>query len=102
VPAPETAETEQSTQPEVENERIQNNPEPEIEKSTETETSAEQVESDQVDLNQALPVAQVERQRESADQDVNPWAVVLAALIVLGLLTGVVYLTKNNRSRAIE
>ena len=102
VPAPETAETEQSTQPEVEKERIQNNTEPEIEKSTATETSAEQVESDQVDLNQALPVAQVERQRESADQDVNPWAVVLAALIVLGLLTGVVYLTKNNRSRAIE
>ena len=38
----------------------------------------------------------------SDQEPVNPWAIAIAALLVLGLLVAVLVLTKNNRPRAID
>jgi len=50
---------------------------------------------------QAIPVSQIQESSREPES-VNPWAITIASLLVLGLLVGVVMLTKNNRSRAID
>jgi len=50
---------------------------------------------------QAAPVSQIQESSREPES-VNPWAITIASLLVLGLLVGVVMLTKNNRSRAID
>lgn len=52
---------------------------------------------------QALPVSQIQEKEQVVENtQISPWAIALASMLVSGLLVGVVYLTKNNRSRAIE
>ena len=55
------------------------------------------------EFEQALPVSQIQEKEQAVENSqISPWSIALASILVLGLLVGVVYLTKNNRSRAIE
>lgn len=49
----------------------------------------------------SIPVSMAEK-AGSEDESVNPWAIFFASSLILLLIIGVVLLTKNNRSRAIE
>lgn len=66
------------------------------------ERSPEETRSD-IGSETTIPVSQP---REFSDIEENDetsvWAILLAGLLVLGLIFGVVLLTKNNGSRAIE
>ena len=53
------------------------------------------------EFEQAIPVSQIQDSSREPES-VNPWAVTIASILVLGLLVGVLVLTKNNRSRAID
>jgi hypothetical protein len=55
------------------------------------------------EIEQALPVSQIQEKEQVVENtQISPWAIALASMLVLGLLVGVVYLTKNNRSRTID
>lgn len=95
---PQSAEIE-SQESDVQSEGAQVDPEAEDEPQTE---DYGQTASD-LTSEQALPASQYQQAQESTDELIaNPWTIGLASFLVLGLLTGVVYLTKNNRSRSIE
>ncbi len=52
---------------------------------------------------QALPASAIQKNLETTEpESASPWAIGLASALVLLLVAGVVYLTKNNRSRTIE
>ena len=57
--------------------------------------------TNQPSVQDARPAAETQ-QRGLENDDVNPLAIAIASLLVLGLLVAVLVLTKNNRTRAIE
>ena len=51
---------------------------------------------------QTLPVSAIQKNLETTEpESASPWAIGLASVLVLILVAGVVYLTKNNRSRTV-
>ena len=88
-------------------------PELETESTEETETGNQEVEmplteieetqTADSDSEQALPIAQIQEKQDAMETPgASPWAIGFASFLVLGLLVGVVFLTKNNRARAIK
>ena len=66
-------------------------------------TEIEETQTADSDPEQALPVAQIQEKQDAMETPgASPWAIGFASFLVLGLLVGVVYLTKNNRARAIK
>jgi hypothetical protein len=102
---PSQTEPENTVQQQVEIEPSVTDPEVETEEekvesvmpSTDSEPEVEP------EFEQALPVSQIQEKEQVVENtEISPLAIALASMLVLGLLVGVVYLTKNNRSRAIE
>ena len=66
-------------------------------------TEIEETQTADSDSEQALPIAQIQEKQDAMQTPgVSPWAIGFASFLVLGLLVGVVFLTKNNRARAIK
>lgn len=105
-PTVEPSETEpETTVQQLETEPSVTDPEVEIEEET-VEVLTPPTDSEvavEPELEQALPVSQIQEKEQVVENaQISPWAIALASMLVLGLLVGVVFLTKNNRSRAIE
>lgn len=50
----------------------------------------------------AIAASEIQERAEINEASVSPWAIAIASFVVLLLIFGVVFLTKNNRSRAID
>ena len=84
-------------------EQLQENPQAQVENDNDEQPTPAVVEQPREPETVAVSNPELNQASESSEQQaVNPWAIAIAAFLVLGLLVGVVFLTKNNRARTID